>query len=68
MTDDEFVRAFLQGWPSDVHFGHREHLRLAWLVIERHGPEMAVEIVRQIEDEGLEKEWPPLNEAVQEVG
>ena len=24
--------------------------------------------LRQIEDEGLEKEWPPLNEAVQEVG
>ena len=24
--------------------------------------------LRQIEDEGLDKEWPPLNEAVQEVG
>src|SRR5437868_13794327 len=24
--------------------------------------------LRQIEDEGLEKEWPPLNEAMQEVG
>jgi hypothetical protein len=24
--------------------------------------------VRQIEEEGLEKEWPPLNEAVQTVG
>jgi hypothetical protein len=24
--------------------------------------------VRQIEEEGLEKEWPPLNEAVQNVG
>jgi hypothetical protein len=23
--------------------------------------------LRQIEEEGLEKEWPPLNEAVQEV-
>jgi hypothetical protein len=23
--------------------------------------------LRQIEDEGLEKEWPPLSEAVQEV-
>jgi hypothetical protein len=45
MTDDEFVRAFLKGWPPDVKFGHREHLRLAWLVIERHGPEMAAEIV-----------------------
>jgi hypothetical protein len=24
--------------------------------------------LRQIEDEGLDKEWPPLNEAMQEVG
>jgi len=24
--------------------------------------------LRQIEDEGLDKQWPPLNEAVQEVG
>jgi DNA-directed RNA polymerase sigma subunit (sigma70/sigma32) len=24
--------------------------------------------LRQIEEEGLEKEWPPLNEAVQRVG
>jgi hypothetical protein len=24
--------------------------------------------LRQIEDEGLDKEWPPLNEAVQKVG
>jgi hypothetical protein len=24
--------------------------------------------LRQIEEEGLDKEWPPLNEAVQEVG
>jgi hypothetical protein len=24
--------------------------------------------LRQIEEEGLEKEWPPLNEAMQEVG
>ena len=25
------------------------------------------ELLRQIEEEGLEAEWPPLNEAVQEV-
>jgi hypothetical protein len=24
--------------------------------------------LRQIEDEGIDKEWPPLNEAVQPVG
>ncbi len=45
VTDDEFIRACLEGWPADVHFGHREHLRLAWLAIERHGPEIAAEIV-----------------------
>ncbi len=44
MTDDEFLRAFLQGWPSGERFSHREHLRMAWLVIERHGPELAAEI------------------------
>ncbi|MGA7910233.1 MAG: hypothetical protein WCC30_01610 [Candidatus Dormiibacterota bacterium] len=44
MTDDEFLRAFLQGWPSGERFGHHEHLRVAWLVIERHGPELAAEI------------------------
>ena len=45
MTDDEFVRTFLRGWPNDHHFGHYEHLRAAWLVIQRHGPELAAEIV-----------------------
>jgi hypothetical protein len=45
MTDQEFLRAFLRGWPPGDRFGHREHLRIAWLVIERHGAEMAAEIV-----------------------
>ena len=45
MNDQEFLRAFLAGWPADQRFGHREHLRIAWLVIDRHGPEMAAEIV-----------------------
>ena len=30
--------------------------------------EITEQQLRQIEDEGLEKEWPPLNEAMQEVG
>jgi DNA-directed RNA polymerase sigma subunit (sigma70/sigma32) len=30
--------------------------------------EITEDQVRQIEDEGLDKEWPPLNEAMQEVG
>jgi len=29
--------------------------------------EITDEVLRQIEEEGLEAEWPPLNEAVQEV-
>lgn len=45
MTDDEFLRAFLGGWPDGQHFGHYEHLRFAWLVIDRHGPEVAEELV-----------------------
>ena len=45
MNDDDFLRAFLRGWPTEERFGHYEHLRLAWLVIDRHGPEPAAEIV-----------------------
>ena len=45
MNDDDFLRAFLRGWPTEERVGHYEHLRLAWLVIERHGPEPAAEIV-----------------------
>jgi hypothetical protein len=45
MDDTEFLRAFLGGWPADQHFGHYDHLRIAWLVIDRHGPELAHEIV-----------------------
>ena len=45
MDDNDFLRAFFAGWPHEERFGHREHLRLAWLVIDRHGPELAAEIV-----------------------
>lgn len=45
MDDAEFLRAFLGGWPATERFGHYNHLRIAWLVIERHGPEPAAEIV-----------------------
>jgi hypothetical protein len=45
MNDGDFLRAFLRGWPSEERFGHYENLRLAWLVIDRHGPEPAAEIV-----------------------
>lgn len=45
MDDSEFLRAFLAGWPTDRHFGHYDHLRIAWLVIERHGPELAADVI-----------------------
>jgi len=45
MHDDEFLRTFLRGWPAEERFGHYEHLRIAWLVIDRHGPELAAAIV-----------------------
>jgi hypothetical protein len=45
MDDTEFLRAFLRGWPAGERFGHHDHLRVAWLVVDRHGPELAAEIV-----------------------
>ena len=43
MTDDEFlagVESAARGAPPrGFHFGHSEHLRLAWLQHERLGPE-----------------------------
>ena len=45
MNDDEFLRAFLGGWPAAEPFHHHDHLRIAWLVIDRHGPQVAAEIV-----------------------
>src|SRR5215472_4655296 len=45
MNDDEFLRAFLGGWPAAEPFHHYDHLRIAWLVIDRHGPQIAAEIV-----------------------
>jgi CDP-diacylglycerol--glycerol-3-phosphate 3-phosphatidyltransferase len=45
MDDNEFLRAFLAGWPAHDPFHHYDHLRIAWLVIDRHGPEMAAQIV-----------------------
>ena len=36
MTDEAFVREFFGSLP-DGRFGHREHLRLAWLALDRCG-------------------------------
>lgn len=45
MDDGQFLRAFLAGWPVRQPFHHYDHLRIAWLVIDRHGPELAVDVV-----------------------
>ncbi len=37
MTDDDFVRAFLDGSLPPAEFHHRDHLRLSWVLIRRLG-------------------------------
>lgn len=37
MTDDDFVRAFLDGSLPPTEFHHRDHLRLSWVLIRRLG-------------------------------
>ncbi len=44
--DEEFLAAVEQArWPGE-RFGHREHVRLAWLYLRRHGPEAGYERIR----------------------
>jgi hypothetical protein len=45
MTDDEFLRAFFDLSLPNSAFRHRDHLRLAWLVVRREGAEAAEEVV-----------------------
>lgn len=45
MTDDEFLHGFFDGTLPHAAFHHREHLRLAWLVVRRHGAAAAPDIV-----------------------
>lgn len=45
MTDDEFLHAFFGGTLPNAAFHHRDHLRLAWLVVRRHGAASAPDIV-----------------------
>lgn len=48
-ADAEFVRAFDAGELAGDDFGHREHLRLAWILIQRDGPDAAApEIERRL--------------------
>jgi hypothetical protein len=39
MNDPEFLKAFHDCTLSSEDFRHRDHLRLAWLVLRRHGLE-----------------------------
>jgi hypothetical protein len=39
MTDDEFLHAFFSLTLPHSAFRHRDHLRLAWLAVRRHGEE-----------------------------
>jgi hypothetical protein len=47
--DAAFVEAFDSGHPEGGVFGHREHLRLAWILIDRYGLDAAApEIDRRL--------------------
>ena len=41
LPDDEFLRAFFGLTLANSEFHHRDHLRLAWLAVRRHGPDAA---------------------------
>ncbi|HET8906413.1 MAG TPA: hypothetical protein VFN11_05550 [Ktedonobacterales bacterium] len=42
MTDDEFVQAFLSGSLPQGDFHHRDHLRLAWVLVRLTGRDEAM--------------------------
>jgi hypothetical protein len=37
LSDDDFLRAFFSAELPNSSFHHRDHLRLAWLMVRRHG-------------------------------
>ena len=45
LPDDEFLRAFFGLTLPNSEFCHRDHLRLAWLAVRRHGAGAAEEVV-----------------------
>ena len=45
LTDSEFVSAFEQGNPDPRHFDHEAHIRLAWILINRHGRVKAADLL-----------------------
>jgi hypothetical protein len=45
LTDDEFVSAFLDCRLPGASFNHRGHLRIAWLLLNRHPRNQAIELI-----------------------
>jgi hypothetical protein len=45
VTDDEFLRSVLDASLPSGAFHHRDHLRLAWLAVRRHGADVAPAVV-----------------------
>jgi hypothetical protein len=45
MTDDEFLRAFFELKLPNSAFHHRDHVRLAWLAVRRHGERAGEQVV-----------------------
>jgi hypothetical protein len=41
MTDSEFIDAFESGSLPPAEFRHRDHLRLTWVYLQRHGRDEA---------------------------
>jgi hypothetical protein len=45
MTDQPFVHAWLRAKLAAGDFHHRDHLRLAWMLLDEHGPERAGDVL-----------------------
>ena len=56
--DAAFIEAFDSGRPEGGVFGHREHPRLAWILIDRYGLDAAApETERRLRDLADAEEW-----------
>lgn len=45
MTDEEFLHAFTTASLPNEQFHHRDHLRMTWLMLRRHGLEKGAEAI-----------------------
>jgi hypothetical protein len=45
LTDEDFAHAFLSGALPPSRFHHRDHLRLAWVLVRQQGVEEATQAV-----------------------